>query len=206
MMLESPMPWYVAFEGPIAAGKTTLAKLFANVSGARQLLEEFVQNEFLEDFYKNRNRWTFPMQLSFLLSRHEQFCSCVKYDVPIVSDHTYEKDHIFARLLLSDRELRLYERIRRTLNRPTTEPDLIVYLDAPNEVLLKRIQLRNRPYEKAITVRYLEQVREAYQRELIDQSNLRIINQDTSNLDLDSNSDMIALYDRILNSIPIKTT
>ncbi len=196
------MPWYVAFEGPIAAGKTTIAELFAKASGAQLLLEDFAENEFLVAFYKDQNRWALPMQLSFLLSRHGQFGSCTEYSVPIVTDHTYEKDLIFAGLLLSGRELRLYETIHRTLKRPMREPSLIVYLDAPDEVLLNRIQQRNRQYETAITARYLGLVRAAYRRELLNRSNVRIVYEDTSSLDLKSQDDMAALYDRILKSIP----
>ena len=144
-MVESPVPWYIAFEGPIAAGKTTIAKLFAKVTGAHLLLEDFEENKFLADFYRDRNRWALPMQLQFLLSRHNQFDnSCYECNVPIVSDHTYEKDLIFARLLLGDRELRLYESIHRTLKNQVMDPSLIVYLDAPDEILLKRIRLRSR--------------------------------------------------------------
>lgn len=201
-MIESQAPWYVAFEGPIAAGKTTISKLFAKASGAHLLLENFEENNFLADFYKNRNRWALPMQLEFLLSRYKQLGnSLTDYNVPIVSDHTYKKDIIFARLLLSDRELRLYETIHRTLQHPMMEPTLIVYLDAPNEVLLERIRLRNRLYETAITGRYLEQVRETYQCEFLEQPNLKIVREDTHALDLSSDSEMSALYDRILASI-----
>ena len=142
------------------------------------------------------------MQLGFLLSRHNQFVECARHNVPIVSDHTYEKDLIFAGLLLSGRELRLYEVIRRALKRPLKEPDLIVYLDAPDDILLQRIRLRNRPYEKVITARYHVQIREAYRRELLDRSNLRIICEDTSTVNLGSLDDMSALCDRILKNVP----
>lgn len=206
MGFESVTPWYVAFEGPIAAGKTTIAKIFAEVSGAKLLLEDFAENEFLADFYKNPNRWALPMQLGFLLSRCDQFGSCAEYCAPIVSDHTYGKDLIFAGILLSGRELRLYRTIHRALKPPTREPSLIVYLDAPDEVLLSRIRQRNRPYETAITAHYLGLVREAYKRELLNQPNVRIIYEDTSDLDLKSHGYLAALHDRILKSIPTVTT
>jgi deoxyadenosine/deoxycytidine kinase len=197
------MSWHVAFEGPIAAGKTTIANLFAEASGAQLLLENFTGNEFLADFYKDESRWALPMQISFLLSRYEQFCSCPEPNVPIVADHTYEKDHIFAGLLLSHREFRLYETIHLALKHPVEKPNLIVYLDAPDEILLERIKQRNRPYETAITSKYLSKVRSAYKHGLLDRSDVRIIQVNTSDLDLTSSSDVSSLHDRIHNNLTI---
>lgn len=128
------MTWYIAFEGSIAAGKTTIAKLFAGASGANLVVEEFAENEFLSDFYSDNERWALPMQLNFLASRYRQFTSFTKLKSPVVSDHTYEKDLIFARLLLRNRELKLYENIHQMLKRPAIKPNLIVYLDAADDI------------------------------------------------------------------------
>ncbi|MGK3995889.1 deoxynucleoside kinase [Sorangium sp. So ce1024] len=198
-------PWLVAFEGPIAAGKTTLAELFAKASGAHILLEAFGANEFLADFYSDQKRWALPMQVGFLLARHQQFSSSVNVGAPVVADHSYEKDLIFSRLLLSGRELRLYESVRHALGPLMRTPSLFVYLDASDEILLKRIRLRNRPYEAAITATYLQRLRESYQRELLARQDIAIIHQDTSNIDIKSDNDIAALHDRILRSIPHAT-
>lgn len=206
MEFQPLKPWYIAFEGPIAAGKTTLAKLFSEATGAQLLLEDFACNEFLADFYRDKNRWAFPMQLDFLISRHDQFSSCTEDSVSIVSDHTFEKDLIFAGLLLRGREFRLYQAIHRSLKHPTRKPNLIVYLDAPDEVLLRRIRQRNRSYETAITANYLGLLREAYSKELFTRLDIRIIHEDTCALDLKSDVDLAALHDRILKSIPTKST
>lgn len=156
---------YLAFEGPIAAGKTTLAKLFARRYSGHALLEDFEHNEFLEDYYADAERWALPMQLGFLAMRHRQLSDVPTDAAPVFADHTYLKDAAFARVLLSDRSLRLYEAVSYRLM-PVPAPNVVVFLDAPNDVLLRRIASRGRPYEAVIDGPYLDKIRDAYGKSL----------------------------------------
>ena len=139
---------YIGFEGPIGAGKTTLAQLLALHLGAKLILEDVDGNAFLPDFYADRERWALGAQLAFLISRYEQLRTIPALrGRPVVSDYTQAKDPIFARTLLHDREVELYERLSVGLDASLSRPDLTVYVDARNDVLLDRIRGRNRPYE-----------------------------------------------------------
>ena len=139
-----PFHPFVAFEGPIASGKTTHAVLLARRLGAVPILEEFPDNEFLADFYGDQTRWALPMQLSFLALRTAQVRKVVHpLNESVIVDYSYLKDPAFAQLLLKERELRLYLRISAQFQTTLAKHDLIVYLDARNEVLLERIRRRN---------------------------------------------------------------
>jgi deoxyguanosine kinase len=165
---------YVTFEGPIAVGKTTLATLLANYLGFELVLEEFEGNDFLSDFYDNRDRWSLAMQLWFLAARREQLSRLSRpFTRPLVGDYSHWKDGIFARLLLRDRELRLFSRLDEALRNTVVSPDVIVYLDANNDVLLQRIRSRGRPYEVAIDGAYLDSLRSAYDNALRPGANQR---------------------------------
>jgi len=177
---------HIAFEGPIAAGKTTFARLLAEQLGTAcdLLLEDFEGNEFLRDFYETPARWALPMQLDFLLSRHAQFRTAhVSSKSWLVADHSMLKDEIFARLLLRDRESDLYQRIARSLPSEIARPDLTVYLDAPVETLLDRIRARGRSYESHVDANYLERLRHGYNTlfETVESSRTVIV--DTSTFD-----------------------
>ena len=120
---------YIGFEGPIGAGKTTLAQLLALHLGATLILEDVDGNEFLPDFYSNRERWALGMQLAFLISRYEQLRTIPpSRSRPVVADYTQAKDPIFARVLLNQREVELYERLSAGLDAGVSRPDLTVYL------------------------------------------------------------------------------
>ncbi len=193
---------YIGFEGPIGAGKTTLAQLLALHLGANLILEDVDGNEFLADFYANRERWALGTQLSFMISRYEQLRTIPPFrNRPVVSDYTQAKDPIFARALLHDREVQLYERLSIGLDASVFRPDLTVYVDAENEVLLDRIRRRNRPYESSIHAEYLDSLREAYTRYHNSTGRLQLITFDTSNLDLRSESQLNALYKKILSAV-----
>jgi deoxyguanosine kinase len=195
------MPLHIGFEGPIGAGKTTLAQLFGAHLNANVLLEDVDGNEFLADFYCEPPRWSLPMQLWFLSVRHEQLSEAISIDDRVlVADYTYAKDAVFARLLLKDRELRLYNRIAASLNAKIAKPDLIVYLDAVDDVLLERIKGRGRPYESEIKTSYLDSVRQVYERHLLPNAGMKVFRYDTSRLDLSSESHMQVLYQAILAS------
>jgi deoxyguanosine kinase len=136
---------YIGFEGPIGAGKTTLAQLLAVHLGATLILEDVDGNAFLPDFYSSRERWALATQLAFLISRYEQLRTIPPSRTrPVVADYTQAKDPIFARALLHDREVELYERVSIGLDASVSRPDVTVYVDADNEVLLHRIRRRNR--------------------------------------------------------------
>ena len=190
--------FYIAFEGPIAAGKTTLARRFAAQVGAELLLEDYEGNPFLADYYSERERWALPMQLSFLAARHQQLMAVpVQRTGPVVADHTYTKDQIFAHALLEDRELALYETLRRSLSGQAMAPDVIVYLDAPNRNLLERIRQRGRAYEESIDDDYLDRVRAAYEKELLAVRRNGVVLIDTSTLDLNSSTAVAEVFARI---------
>lgn len=195
-------PSYIAFEGPIAAGKTTLATRLAAHLSSDLVLEEFEGNEFLADFYNDRRRWALPMQLWFVSARIPALKS-IRHPLSnsIVADYTSRKDTLFARLLLDKRELRLFNRIAELAASELIQPDLIVLLDAKTEVLLDRIRRRGRSYEETIDTPYLNSLRRAYEEDLVDQG-LNVLRYDTSTLDLNSTIQMQQLHETILAARP----
>lgn len=156
---------YIALEGAIGAGKTTLAHLLAERMQARLVLEEHEQNPFLERFYRDRKRWAFQTQLSFLAARFRQQHQLVERDLfhdVVVADYVFEKDWIFAHLTLSGDEQRLYESLYHTMEQTVPTPDLIVYLRADVDRLLANIDRRGRAFEREMDRQYLVSVCEAY--------------------------------------------
>jgi deoxyguanosine kinase len=197
-MASMAKQFYIGFEGPIAAGKTTVARLLAKHMDAKLVLEDVDGNEFLPDFYAVPDRWSLSMQLWFLTARHQQLSAVTaERDGNVVADYTYAKDGIFARTLLKGRDLRLYNRIAAGL-RSLPQPDLLVYLDADDEVLVDRIARRGRPYEKSITPAYLDSVRSAYERYLESGAEPNVFRFNTGNLDLTSDAQLTDLYSQIL--------
>jgi deoxyguanosine kinase len=194
-----PVSPYIAFEGPIAAGKTTHAILLAKKIGSTLLLEDFPNNEFLVDFYSDKPRWSLPMQLSFLTQRYEQLKTVVPpLGKPVIIDYSHLKNEIFAELLLKERELRLYSQISAILEAKVVPHDVIVYLDASNDVLLERIHNRNRAYERTIDGAYLDSLRVAYDEALDGAQN--IVRYDTSQLNLESELDVGRLQKAVLDA------
>jgi deoxyguanosine kinase len=190
---------YIGFEGPIGAGKTTLAQLLAMHLGATLILEDVDGNEFLPDFYADRERWALGTQLAFLISRYEQLRTIPpSRSRPVVSDYTKAKDPIFARALLHDREVELYERLSVGLDASVCRPDLTVYVDARDDVLLDRIRKRNRPYEVSIDAAYLDALRNAYTRHHNSVGKLQVLSFDTSELNLRSETQLGSLFKKIL--------
>lgn len=194
---------YIAFEGPIAAGKTTLAQLLARYVGAEVILEEFENNEFLGDFYLCPERWSLPMQLWFLSARIPALKQ-VRHPrtTPLVADYSARKDQLFARLLLDGRELRLFNRISQIAVHEISGPDLIVYLDAHTDALLERIKRRGRPYEEKIDGAYLNALRMAYDEDLTERTGLNVLRYDTTALNLECEAQLTSLYELIMASIP----
>jgi deoxyguanosine kinase len=187
---------YVGFEGPIGAGKTTLSQLVAKRFGTELILEDVDGNEFLPDFYLDKRRWALPMQLWFLTARHKQLSTDLTAAEAIVADYTFAKDQIFAGMLLEERDLRLYNRIAAGL-KIVRRPDLVVYLDADDDILLDRIAKRGRAYERPITTEYLDSVRGAYERYLGAGAEANVLRINTTRLDLQSADQMHELYESI---------
>jgi deoxyadenosine/deoxycytidine kinase len=162
-------------------------------------LEDIDGNEFLPDFYADKERWALGMQLAFLISRYEQLRKIPPIrSSPVVSDYTQAKDPIFARALLHDREVELYQRLSIGLDASVSRPDLTVYLDARDDILLDRIRRRNRPYETSIDAKYLDALRDAYARHHNSTGRLQVLSFDTSTPNLRSKSQLNSLFKKIL--------
>jgi deoxyguanosine kinase len=156
---------YIVTEGPIGVGKTSLTTLIANELGARLILERAEDNPFLSDFYKDSARYRFQTQMFFLMNRYGQQQELAQPDLftrVTISDYLFAKDRIFAYLNLNDHELVLYEQIYKLLEPKIIRPDLVIFLQADTDTLLKRIKLRGRAFEKEINHEYIAAVNEAY--------------------------------------------
>ena len=156
---------YIAIEGVIGVGKTTLAKYLAKHFNGQPLLEVFDENPFLESFYANRERWAFHTQLAFLASRFKQQQMIRNRDLfrdVIISDYTFDKDRIFAHLNLEGDERSLYDTMFGIMEPTVPQPDLIIYLQSNVDRLMRNIALRGRTYEKRIKRDYIEALVEAY--------------------------------------------
>ena len=156
---------YIAIEGPIGVGKTSLAELLARAMKGRVIEEQVEENPFLKDFYSDRQKYSFQTQLFFLLSRYRQqqeLAQCDLFNKTIISDYLFAKDRIFAYLNLDKNETDLYEQVYKTLDAKLPKPDLVIFLQATTEVLTERVNTRNRDYEKEIEPDYLEALQQAY--------------------------------------------
>jgi deoxyguanosine kinase len=157
---------YFAIEGVIGVGKTTLARMLQPSFEAVLNLEVFEENPFLSSFYSDRARYAFQTQIFFLLSRYQQ----QRTNVPamlaagsnLISDYTFDKDSLFARINLKGDELEMYDRVHLALAEKIPSPDLVVYLRASTATLMQRIAMRDRPYERQMETSYIEQLNLAY--------------------------------------------
>jgi len=158
---------YIVVEGPIGAGKTSLARELSGVLHADPLFEQPEDNPFLARFYEDRARFALPTQLTFLFQRVDQLRSLAQLDLfrrPTVADFLFDKDPLFARLNLTDDEYALYEKIYSHLKPQVPVPDLVIYLQAPVPVLVDRVQRRGSDYERTIEESYLARVADTYTR------------------------------------------
>ncbi len=183
---------YIVVEGVIGAGKTSLAKMMSERLQAKLVLEEVEENPFLKDFYRDRERYAFQTQMHFLFSRFQQQRNLRQLELfseRTVADYLFQKDRIFAGLNLSERELALYDRLVGWLELEVMTPDIVVYLQATPDVLMRRIARRGRPYEKDMDPGYIRQLNEAYNHFFFHylQAPLLVVN--TSAIDFVNNAD-----------------
>ena len=158
---------HIVVEGPIGAGKTSLAKRIANASGAALMLETPDENPFLPKFYRDMQRYALPTQLFFLFQRIHQLAELKQTDLfkgVTIGDFLIEKDPLFARMILSDDELALYEQMYRHLKPQAAAPDLVIYLQAHPDTLIERVKRRGAAYEQPISEAYLVKLSERYTR------------------------------------------
>lgn len=158
-------PRFIAIEGCIGAGKTSLAKLLSEKFGARLVLENDEENPFIEKFYQDREVYAFQTQIFFLLSRYKQYLNLAQRDLfnsVTVVDYLFQRDRIFANLNLKGHELALYEQIYSLIKSKIPKPDLVIFLQAGLEVLDRRVVKRGRDYEKLMDGKYLEEVNKAF--------------------------------------------
>jgi deoxyadenosine/deoxycytidine kinase len=180
---------YIAVEGVIGVGKTTLARLLQTAFQAGVLLEVFEENPFLSSFYSDRARYAFQTQIFFLLSRYYQQRRTVQellvQSENLVADYTFEKDALFAQINLKGDELDMYYRVHEALAEKIVAPDLVVYLRADTEVLMQRIAFRDRPYERNMERAYIDELNRAYESFYADGQSRRspVLMVDTNTLD-----------------------
>jgi deoxyguanosine kinase len=183
---------YIAIEGVIGVGKTTLTRLLQSHFQATALLEVFEENPFLAKFYQERERYAFQTQIFFLLSRYHQQHEAVPSALKrgnLVSDYTFAKDELFAWLNLKDDELAMYGRVHAALGEKIPKPDLIVYLQASHQELMRRITLRDRPYERDMDPEYIRQLTAAYDAWLSNLQEIPVLTVDVNHLDYLTNEE-----------------
>lgn len=200
---------YIAIEGVIGVGKTTLARLLQPTFQSHLLLEEFEENPFLANFYADRERYAFQTQIFFLLSRYHQQRRKVPDGVTagesLIADYTFEKDALFAQINLEGDELDTYDRLHEALAEKIPNPDLIVYLRADTDVLMQRIAQRDRAYERNMSREYIHQLNLAYESFFADgRRKTPVLTIDTNNLDfVRSPEDLLWVEHRIRQALKL---
>jgi deoxyguanosine kinase len=211
---------YIAIEGVIGVGKTTLARLLQPAFQSALVLEVFEENPFLSDFYSDRQRYAFQTQIFFLLSRYYQQRRSVpeilKRGEALISDYTFTKDALFARINLLGDELDMYYRVHDALAEKIPLPNLIVYLRADLEVLMQRIASRDRPYERNIERDYINQLAQAYDDFFFNNQarnvvgNVTVLTLDTNELDYVRRTDDLRLVEtrvrQALKQVPFQAS
>ena len=181
---------YIAIEGVIGAGKTSLAHLIEQKIRGRSVLEEFEENPFLEDFYNDPEHYAFQTQIFFLLSRYRQQEQIMQYDLfeqRIIADYMFVKDRIFATLNLNEKEMSLYNMLARILEKQIIKPDLAIYLKASTKRLMHNIRKRGRPYEKHIKEDYINALNNLYEEFFWNYGTTPLLIINTENMDFINN-------------------
>ena len=186
------IPYHIAIEGTIGVGKTSLAGILGDRLEAKLILEEFEENPFLVEFYKDSDRFAFQTQLFFLLSRYRQQQQLQQTDLftkTLISDYMFVKDRLFAALNLDDKEMSLYNTVARILEKNVASPDMVIFLQSDTDRLIRNIKLRGREYEKLIDWKYIDALNQMYNEYFFryDDSPLLIIN--TNDIDFVNNKD-----------------
>lgn len=182
-----PEHLFIAIEGAIGVGKTTLARLIQDEFEAGLLLEVFEENPFLADFYRDRERYAFQTQIFFLLSRYRQQHEVVGETLKrssLISDYTFAKDSLFAHLNLDGDELLMYKSVHAALAEKIPPPNLVVYLRAETDVLMERIAFRDRTYERDMDRGYIDAVNRAYEEFFLAYDESPILAIDTDNINI----------------------
>ena len=200
---------YIAVEGPIGVGKTTLARILQEELHGQVLFEVFEENPFLSDFYADRARYAFQTQIFFLLSRYRQQHETVARLLgrgPLFADYLFAKDRLFAQLNLAGDELAVYEHVHAALGEQVIAPGLVIHLRANTDVLMNRIAVRDRPYERTMSRQYIDDLRVAYERFFADYDQGPVLNVDTTELnfvaDAEDRRHMIGLVRSALQDGP----
>ena len=186
------IPYHIAIEGTIGVGKTSLAKVLGELIDAKLILEEFKENPFLVEFYKDSERYAFQTQLFFLLSRYrqqQQLQQTELFTKTLISDYMFIKDRLFAALNLNDNEMSLYNRVALILEKSVSSPDMVIFLQSDTDRLMYNIKTRGREYEKMIDWKYIDALNQMYNEFFFryNSSPLLIIN--TNDIDFVNNKD-----------------
>tara|TARA_B000000475_G_scaffold33701_1_gene25420 strand:+ start:892 stop:1557 length:666 start_codon:yes stop_codon:yes gene_type:complete len=201
---EVPLPKYIAIEGPIGVGKTTLANKIATTFNYDAFLEQPAENPFLKNFYRNPSQSALATQLFFLFQRMQQIQDLKQrslFETVRVADFLIEKDRLFAEVTLSNEEMDLYDKVydHITLDAPT--PDLVIYLQAPIDVLKERITKRGNINEQYLTLEYLDKLNDAYSRFFLDYNDAPLLIINAADINLESNeSDYESLITTIMSN------
>jgi deoxyadenosine/deoxycytidine kinase len=193
--------YYIAIEGPIGVGKTSLAELLSKELGARLVLEDFEDNPFLPDFYNDPERFGFQTQLFFLLQRYRQQQDLRQVDMfqkLLITDYMFVKDRLFASLNLGDKEMHLYDTVASLLERNIIKPDLVIYLQADTDVLMKNIEKRGRNMERNVTWEYIDALNQVYTEYFFRYQDTPLVIINTNNIDfVENENDLEEVIDYI---------
>jgi len=193
--------YYIAIEGPIGVGKTSLAQLLSRELGARLVLEDFEDNPFLPDFYNDPERFGFQTQLFFLLQRYRQQQDLRQVDMfqkLLITDYMFVKDRLFASLNLGDMEMQLYDTVASLLERNIIRPDIVIYLQADTDVLMKNIEKRGRNMEKNVTWEYIDALNQVYTEYFFRYQDTPLVIINTNNIDfVENENDLKEVIDYI---------
>ena len=192
---------YIAIEGAIGVGKTTLAKTISNTMKCQTLFEDYADNPFLKKFYDENQSNSFSTQLYFLLKRIDQSEKINRTNDMLISDFYFGKDELFAKLNLSELEFEMYDSIRKKLNFIPPLPDLIIYLQASTDILIERIKKRGLDVEKNIKKKYIESVNDLYMKHFHEYTSSPVLIINTSNVNINDQNDYQLLIEEISSDI-----
>jgi|TARA_B110000263_G_scaffold76218_1_gene66620 deoxyguanosine kinase len=193
--------YYVAIEGTIGVGKTSLAKLISERLGAKLVLEEFQDNPFLADFYEDPERHAFQTQLWFLLQRFQQQQDLRQIDMfqnLVITDYMFVKDRLFASLNLNEKEMTLYDSVANMMEKNVIGPDLVIFLQADTETLMRNISRRGRDFEKNMSEDYIDALNQVYNEYFFRYQDTPLVIINTNNIDFVNNKGDL---DEVINYI-----